>query len=79
VARKIARAIRVSKHSLAPASAKSNGKEHCWIEIGAGHGEMTAHLAATGVPVYAIELDTVLARKLKRSRQAIPKPLGHFR
>jgi 16S rRNA (adenine1518-N6/adenine1519-N6)-dimethyltransferase len=68
----IARAIRVSKHSLAPASAKSNGKEHCWIEIGAGHGEMTAHLAATGVPVYAIELDTVLARKLKDLAKQFP-------
>src|SRR5215471_2844383 len=45
----IARAICVSRHSL-------NGPEKqnfCWIEIGAGHGEMTEHLASTGAPVYA--------------------------
>src|SRR5262249_9921738 len=32
---------------------------------GPGHGEMTTHLLATGAPVYAIELDAALARKLK--------------
>jgi len=68
----IARAIRVSRHSLAPVSTKAGGKDRCWIEIGAGHGEMTAHLAATGAPVYAIELDAVLARKLKDLAKQFP-------
>jgi 16S rRNA (adenine1518-N6/adenine1519-N6)-dimethyltransferase len=61
----IARAIRVSRQSLAPAL-EPGGEPYCWIEIGAGHGEMTAHLAATGVPVHAIELDASLARRLQR-------------
>ena len=60
----IARAIRVSPHSLAPAS-KHQTKEVCWIEIGAGHGEMTSHLAGTGKPVYAIEIDSAVARRLQ--------------
>jgi 16S rRNA (adenine1518-N6/adenine1519-N6)-dimethyltransferase len=68
----IARAIRVSKHSLAPAATEGSGKDHCWIEIGAGHGEMTAHLLATGVPVYAIELDSALVRKLKDLAKQFP-------
>src|SRR5436305_10443616 len=60
----IARAIRVSPHSLVPAS-KDQTKEVCWIEIGAGHGEMTSYLAGTGKPVYAIEIDSAVARRLK--------------
>ena len=60
----IARAIRVSPHSLVPAN-KDRTKEVCWIEIGAGHGEMTSHLAATGTPVYAIEIDSNVARRLQ--------------
>jgi 16S rRNA (adenine1518-N6/adenine1519-N6)-dimethyltransferase len=61
----IARAIRVSPQSIAP-SASANSAEFCWIEIGAGHGEMTEHLASTGVPVHAIELDPLLTSALKR-------------
>src|SRR5438046_2317241 len=60
----IARAIRVSPHSLVPAS-KDQTKDVCWIEIGAGHGEMTSHLAGTGKLVYAIEIDSAVARRLK--------------
>ena len=41
-------------------SVPSKGADFCWIEIGAGHGEMTEHLASTGVPVHAVELDPVL-------------------
>jgi 16S rRNA (adenine1518-N6/adenine1519-N6)-dimethyltransferase len=67
----IARAIRVSPHSLAP-SAKSHSKEYCWIEIGAGHGEMTSHLAATGAPVYAVEVDPALARQLQNLANQFP-------
>src|SRR6266481_4623282 len=50
----IARAIRVSPHSTAPLP---RDEQHCWIEIGAGHGEITQHLLATGTPVHAIEID----------------------
>src|SRR5437763_15340460 len=49
----IARAIRVSRHSTVPLPADD---QHCWIEIGAGHGEMTRHLLASGSPVTAMEL-----------------------
>ena len=50
----IARAIRVSPHSRVPLP---RDDQHCWIEIGPGHGEMSQHLAATGDPVHAIEID----------------------
>jgi 16S rRNA (adenine1518-N6/adenine1519-N6)-dimethyltransferase len=60
----IARAIRVSPHSLVPLAGDERSlrvpihrDQHCWIEIGSGHGEMTQHLAATGAPVHAIEID----------------------
>jgi 16S rRNA (adenine1518-N6/adenine1519-N6)-dimethyltransferase len=67
----ISRAIRVSAQSLVPSSAAGD-KPYCWIEIGAGHGEMTEHLAATGAPVYAIELDAPLARRLQHLAQQFP-------
>jgi 16S rRNA (adenine1518-N6/adenine1519-N6)-dimethyltransferase len=62
---KIARAIRVSPHGmeLPPSIA---GADYCWIEIGAGHGEMTEHLVRSGVPVYAVELDPPLIERLQR-------------
>lgn len=67
----IARAIRVSPQSLAPLP--SRGKEnYCWIEIGGGHGEITEHLAATGMPVYTIELDAQLAEGLQRLAKRFP-------
>ncbi|HVH71905.1 MAG TPA: hypothetical protein VNB49_12430, partial [Candidatus Dormibacteraeota bacterium] len=47
----IARAIRVSPHSVAPPGGERSQNvllpaddTHCWIEIGAGHGEMTRYL-----------------------------------
>ncbi len=67
----IARAIRVSPQSIAPAPSGKSA-EFCWIEIGAGHGEMTEDLASTGVPVYAIELDPQLAAALKRLAKSFP-------
>src|SRR3984893_3843464 len=67
----IARAIRVSQQSIAP-PASANSAEFCWIEIGAGHGEMTEHLASTGVPVHAIELDPLLTAALKRHAKRFP-------
>lgn len=36
-----------------------------WVEIGAGHGEMTARLAQRASKVIAIELDPRLARRLR--------------
>jgi 16S rRNA (adenine1518-N6/adenine1519-N6)-dimethyltransferase len=48
---RIARAIRID-----------NG---VWVEIGAGHGEMTVRLAKTARQLYAIELDPRLARRLR--------------
>jgi 16S rRNA (adenine1518-N6/adenine1519-N6)-dimethyltransferase len=67
----IARAIRVSAQSMAP-SPGGNRAEFCWIEIGAGHGEMTEQLASTGAPVHAIELDARLAATLKRLAKRFP-------
>jgi 16S rRNA (adenine1518-N6/adenine1519-N6)-dimethyltransferase len=62
---KIARAIRVSAHGM-ESPANSATQDYCWIEIGAGHGEMTEYLVRTGVPVYAVELDPSLIGQLKR-------------
>jgi 16S rRNA (adenine1518-N6/adenine1519-N6)-dimethyltransferase len=36
-----------------------------WVEIGAGHGEMTTRLARSASKVYAVELDAGLARRLR--------------
>ena len=65
----IARAIRVSPHSTVPLP---KDDQHCWIEIGAGHGEMTRHLLAAGGPVTAIELDPALATGLRRLAKEFP-------
>jgi len=66
----IARAIRVSRHSdERPATAE---KPFCWIEIGAGHGEMTEFLAATGAPIYAVELDPPLIAHLQQLSKKFP-------
>jgi 16S rRNA (adenine1518-N6/adenine1519-N6)-dimethyltransferase len=59
----MARAIRVSPHSAVPLPCDD---QHCWIEIGSGHGEMTEHLLATGAPVHAVELDAALIAGLRR-------------
>ena len=48
---RIARAIRIDKG--------------VWVEIGAGHGEMTTRLAQQARKLFAIELDTRLARRLR--------------
>jgi 16S rRNA (adenine1518-N6/adenine1519-N6)-dimethyltransferase len=59
----IAREIGVSRNSQ-NFSVPGEEKEFCWIEIGAGHGEMTRHLLATGKPAIAVELDPPLAKRL---------------
>jgi 16S rRNA (adenine1518-N6/adenine1519-N6)-dimethyltransferase len=61
----IARAIRVSSHGMETPS-NSAAQNYCWIEIGAGHGEMTEYLVRNGVPVYAVELDPSLIGSLQR-------------
>lgn len=65
----IARAIRVSPHSTVPLPPDD---QHCWIEIGSGHGEMTQHLLATGAPVHAIEIDQAFIADLHRLAQKFP-------
>ena len=67
----IARAIRVSPDSIVPSSSEK-GPPYCWVEIGAGHGEMTEHLASTGATVYAIELDPSLAATLNGLAKRFP-------
>jgi 16S rRNA (adenine1518-N6/adenine1519-N6)-dimethyltransferase len=59
---KIARAIGVSRHSIG--GAKPARQDCVWIEIGAGHGEMTRHLLETGADVIAIEFDPPLVQRL---------------
>jgi 16S rRNA (adenine1518-N6/adenine1519-N6)-dimethyltransferase len=58
---KIARAIRLPPYG-APSVAQA--APYSWIEVGAGHGEMTEFFAKSGTPVYAIELDTRLIPRL---------------
>jgi 16S rRNA (adenine1518-N6/adenine1519-N6)-dimethyltransferase len=67
----IARAIRVSEQSITPIPRRA-ASDFCWIEIGAGHGEMTEQLASTGAPIYAIELDPHLSTTLKRMAKRFP-------
>src|SRR5262249_61739167 len=63
-----ARAVRVSPH----------GREHrresssCWIEIGAGHGEMTEYLARGSFPVIAVEVDPPLIARLRELSANFP-------
>ncbi len=72
----IARAIGVSPQSaLRPAfdaSSREKDQAYCWIEIGAGHGEMTEHLVSTGEPVCAVELDASFATKLQKLAKKFP-------
>lgn len=75
----IARAIRVSPHSIAPLADDERSlrvpvhrDQHCWIEIGSGHGEMTQHLLATGAPVHAIELDPAFLPGLRHLAKQFP-------
>src|SRR6266478_1722081 len=67
---KIARSIRVSRHSHE--RPETIEKPYCWIEVGAGHGEMTQFLVATGAPVYAVELDPPLIAHLQRLSKKFP-------
>jgi 16S rRNA (adenine1518-N6/adenine1519-N6)-dimethyltransferase len=66
----IAREIGVSRHSIG--GARAGAENSCWIEIGAGHGEMTENLVAAGGPVYAVELDAPLIGGLQRMARQFP-------
>jgi 16S rRNA (adenine1518-N6/adenine1519-N6)-dimethyltransferase len=67
----IARAIRVSPHGM-QGTAVTEDREYCWIEVGAGHGEMTEHLLHSGKPVFAVELDAPLIGNLQRMAKLQP-------
>src|SRR5882724_89632 len=67
---KIVRAIHLSRHSDERPGATE--KPYCWIEIGAGHGEMTEYLAGTGTPVYAVELGPPLISHLQQLSRKFP-------
>ena len=72
----IARAIGVSPHATVRSpsvdSAPAQEETYSWIEVGAGHGEMTEHLASTGAPVFAIELDRLLLARLEKLAKRFP-------
>src|SRR5580692_7807599 len=70
----IARAIGVSRHSTPrlTSAASAPAQPYCWIEIGAGHGEMTEHLLSAGAPVCAVELDAPLAAHLQKLAKKFP-------
>ncbi len=71
----IAREIGVSPYTalqLPASSAAATVDSYCWIEVGAGHGEMTEHLLSTGAHVIAIELDAPLVARLEKQRKKIP-------
>ena len=61
---KIARAIRVSAHGMDVVTPTAS-QDYCWIEVGAGHGEMTRYLVRGGAPVFAVELDSRLVEHLR--------------
>lgn len=44
-----------------------------WVEIGAGHGEMTTRLAKRASKLYAVELDPTLAKRLRE----VTEPFGN--
>jgi len=66
----IARAIRVSPHSTVPLP---RDDQHCWIEIGSGHGEMTQHLLAAALRPHHRNRSGV-PRGPPSPRKAIPQP-----
>jgi 16S rRNA (adenine1518-N6/adenine1519-N6)-dimethyltransferase len=68
----IAQAIRVWPLNERPEVERQRQAEqpdYCWIEIGPGHGEMTESLAASGIPVIAIELDRNFSGHLNRLKK----------
>jgi 16S rRNA (adenine1518-N6/adenine1519-N6)-dimethyltransferase len=68
----IARAIGVSRHSIVPPAPAPLSAGYCWMEVGAGHGEMTEHLISAGAPVYAVEIDRKFIGGLERLAKKFP-------
>lgn len=64
---RIARAIGIQ------APAPEGAQKRLWLEIGAGHGEMTRLLAATGARVIAVELDPHLHPRLRSLAARFPQ------
>ncbi len=48
------------------------GPDECWLEIGAGGGEMTRELAERAGGVVAVEMDSRLAERLRELQQQRP-------
>jgi len=67
----IARAVGISPHATLPSRGTADAAV-CWVEIGAGHGEMTEYLAASGFSVYAVEMDPPLLAGLQRLAKQFP-------
>jgi 16S rRNA (adenine1518-N6/adenine1519-N6)-dimethyltransferase len=70
---------RLGQHFLADASWRARilgllgaRPEDVWLEIGAGHGEMTRELARAAARVVAIELDPPLVEMLRRLARELP-------
>lgn len=47
--------------------------EDCWLEIGAGNGEITLPLAATGGALTAVERDATLVESLREALKPFPR------
>jgi 16S rRNA (adenine1518-N6/adenine1519-N6)-dimethyltransferase len=69
---RIAETIRVVRSPRAALTDPKIDRPYCWIEIGAGHGEMTEHLVKSAVPVFAIELDRTLVSRLQGFAEQFP-------
>lgn len=67
---KIAQAIGASRYSSGFSTAAPS--QTPWLEIGAGHGEMTEHMLSTGLPVTAVELDSPLVAGLQHLAAKFP-------
>lgn len=70
---------KLGQHFLANASWRARiaqtlpaASESTWVEIGAGHGEMTEFLARTGKRVIAVETDAALVHCLRERAAAWP-------
>ncbi len=69
----------LGQHFLADASWRrriwdtlSVSRDDVWLEIGAGHGEMTTLLAGSAAQVIAVELDAHLVERLRSLAQQLP-------
>ena len=70
---------RLGQHFLGDASWRAHilraldaRRQDVWLEIGAGHGEMTRELARSARRVVAVELDAPLVQMLESLRQEWP-------